>query len=346
MSSSDRDSILSNITLQLDYKNFDKADIIIEAVFEDINIKHKVLQEIEAVIRPDCIFASNTSALPISKIAAVSKRPENVIGMHYFSPVEKMDLLEIVVTDKTSKDVTSTAVEVGLRQGKTVIVVKDGPGFYTTRILAGTLSEIFELLREGIDPIRIDSVMTKFGFPVGPIQLLDEVGIDVGFHVSKDLGSVFKDRMGTDVSVLEVLIKEHGILGKKNNKGFFTYDEKKKRGALNPVVMNEFNKNKLPGEHNLSDEDLAFRLAGKLVNEAVYCLQEGIIDNPVDGDIGAVFGLGFPPFHGGPFRFVDTLGADKIVSKMQNFVSRYGKRFAPAPLLVEHAKNNKKFHKD
>jgi len=139
-----------------------------------------------------------------------------------------MDLLEIITTDTTSKETASAAVELGLKQGKTVIIVRDGPGFYTTRILAATLSEIFELIREGNDMMHIDNVMTKFGFPVGPIQLIDEVGIDIGYHVAKDLGAIFAERMGTDLSVLDALIKKN-ILGKKTNKGFFNYDEKKEK---------------------------------------------------------------------------------------------------------------------
>jgi len=345
MTAAERDKYLSNLVLQLNYKGFEHADILIEAVPEDINIKHKVLQEVEAVTNDSCIIASNTSALPISEIAKVSKRPDKIIGMHYFSPVEKMELLEIITTDKTSKETASVAVELGLKQGKVIIVVKDGPGFYTTRILAATLSEIFELIREGADMMRINKVMTQFGFPVGPIQLIDEVGIDVGYHVAKDLGAIFKERMGTDVSALDSLIKK-GILGKKSNKGFFEYDDKKKRKGINQEVVEEFLKYKKEGNFEITDDDLALRLAGKMINESIYCLQEKILDNPVDGDIGAVFGLGFPPFHGGPFRFVDTYGAQNLVSKLEEFTTRFGPRFKPCPLLVEKAKTNQKFHKD
>jgi len=222
---------LTNLKLQVDYTGFNKVDVIIEAVPEDLAIKHKVLQEIESIVKDTCVIASNTSALPIFQIAKVSKRPSQIIGMHYFSPVEKMDLLEIITTESTSKETAAIAVELGLKQGKTVIIVKDGPGFYTTRILSATLSEIFELIREGIDMNHIDQVMTKFGFPVGPIQLIDEVGIDVGYHVAKDLGAIFTERMGTDLTVLDNLIKKR-ILGKKSNVGFFTYDDKKKNDKV------------------------------------------------------------------------------------------------------------------
>lgn len=338
------ETTINSVAATTGYNGFRKADMVIEAVFEDLKIKHKVLVETEAAIRPDCIFATNTSALPITRIAEVSARPETVIGMHYFSPVPKMPLLEIVVTEKTADWVTATALEVGVKQGKTCIVVKDGPGFYTTRILAPFINESLVLMQEGADPLAMDKAMKNFGFPVGPVTLIDEVGIDVGAHINKgDLETFFAARGAKSSDLLNKLAAA-GFKGKKNRKGFLLYDEKtgkKVRGKVNEEALSFIGNRE---KRHVGELEIQERLALIMINEALHCLQDGIIKDARDGDIGAVFGLGFPPFLGGPFRYIDSLGAKVMAEKMHGLRQQWGDRFTPARLLEEYASGSLKFY--
>jgi 3-hydroxyacyl-CoA dehydrogenase/enoyl-CoA hydratase/3-hydroxybutyryl-CoA epimerase len=334
----DAEKKMALVTATTDYSGFKRCDVVIEAVFEDLSLKHQVLRDVEAVCGPETIFASNTSSLPITKIAEASKHPETVIGMHYFSPVNKMPLLEIITHPGTADWVTATCVEVGKAQGKTVIVVNDGVGFYTSRILAPYMNEAAHLLAEGADIAELDRALVDFGFPVGPITLLDEVGIDVAAKVGHIMHAAFGDRMLAP-DTTDALVKD-GRLGRKAKKGFYTYDDPKKK-VVDPTVYAL-----LPhgaARKRLDRHEMVERCVLQFVNEAVRCLGEGVLRSPRDGDIGAIFGLGFPPFLGGPFRYVDAQGVGKILERTEHYQDRFGKRFEPAPMLSDLVKAGKRF---
>ncbi len=333
----ERDEKMRLLTAGTGWEGFERVDVVVEAVFEDLALKQEMVKAFEAV-NPGGIFASNTSSIPITRIAEASKRPEGVLGMHYFSPVHKMPLLEVIVTDKTAHWATATAVALGKAQGKTVIVVRDGPGFYTSRILGPYMNEAAQLLVEGARVEEIDRALTDFGFPVGPIVLLDEVGIDVAAKVAKIMHQAFGDRMGAPEALAKVV--EAGRLGRKSKKGFYLYDGKGKR--VDPTVYDL-----LPGggaRKSFDRAEMAERVVSQMVNEAIRCLGEGILRGPRDGDVGAVFGLGFPPFLGGPFRWADAMGTKALLEKVQRLQGRFGTRFEPAPLLAEYGKAGRPFH--
>ncbi len=338
----DRDKALSRVLTTRDYSEMAHCDIVIEAVFEEIKIKQAVLKDVEKVTAKDCVFASNTSALPISEIAKASKRPETVLGMHYFSPVEKMPLLEVIRTDKTAAWATKKAVALGVKQGKTVIVVKDGPGFYTTRILAPYLNETCMLLEEGVRIEAIDRALMDFGFPVGPVRLIDEVGMDVAAHVGDFLGAFFRKTRG-EIPQSEALarLSKAGFAGRKNQKGFYDYTGGKKVKPGKTPNEEIYGLIEAAASKTVSPGDIADRIALVMVNEAAHCLQEGIIESPLDGDLGAILGLGFPPFLGGPFRYIDSVGAAKIVESLKKLADAHGPQFAPAKIIDDCAKKGK-----
>jgi 3-hydroxyacyl-CoA dehydrogenase/enoyl-CoA hydratase/3-hydroxybutyryl-CoA epimerase len=315
-----------------------RADLVIEAVFEDLDLKRRVLAEVEAATSEDAVIASNTSSLPIAQIARHSQRPARILGMHFFSPVHKMPLLEVVVTPDTDPGATATAVAFGRRLDKQVIVVRDGAGFYTSRALAPYMNEAARVVEEGAAVEDVDRAMTAFGFPVGPITLLDEVGIDVGAKVAKVMHEAFGPRMTPPAGMARVI--EDGRLGRKNKRGFYTYDGKEKRVDESVYAL-------LPERQprRFEEREIQERLVFAFLNEAVLCLQDGILRSARDGDVGAVFGLGFPPFRGGPFRYLDQLGARFAVEVLERLHAAHGLRFEPARLLVEMAKEDRSFHR-
>ena len=335
----EREDKLSLVSGTTDYSGMRSAEVIVEAVFEDLKLKQKTIGEVEAEA-PGVIFASNTSSIPIGRIAEGAAHPDKVIGMHFFSPVNKMPLLEIIRAPKTSPETVATVVALGKKIGKTVIVVNDGVGFYTSRILAPYMNEAAYLLIEGGAIEEIDHALVAFGFPVGPFQLLDEVGIDVGAKVAHIMLDAFGDRMVPPAGFEKVA--ESGRSGRKSKKGFYLYGEEK--GSSKQVDKSIYDL--LPGgpkRKELVSAEAAERCVLQMVNEAAHCLGEKILRSPRDGDIGAVFGLGFPPFRGGPFRYADSLGATAVVERLRRFQDQHGVRFAPAPLLLEMSKSGAKF---
>lgn len=336
----EEDQILAKIQPSARYEDLHAVDVVIEAVFEDLKVKHAVIKETESFTSKETIFASNTSSLPISDIAKGSSRPEQVIGMHYFSPVQKMPLLEIIKTKQTADWVTGTAFEIGNNQGKTVIVVNDGPGFYTTRILAPYMNEALLLLEEGAKIETVEKAMKQWGFPVGPMVLFDEVGIDVAAHINDVMGPFFEKRGMQSTSVTKELYK-NGFLGKKSKKGFYLYKDGSKDKEINTEIYEFFGGS---SRKNIDFKSIQERMGMMMVNEALWCLHDNILLSPKDGDLGAILGLGFPPFKGGPFFWVDHVGAQHVLTLMNQLEQQFGSRFKACPILEVYAKSGKKFY--
>ena len=334
----DHGRISALISGGVDYSGFELHDMVIEAVFEDAEVKRKVIAELEQAVGDSCIIATNTSTISIGRLQDGAQHPERVVGMHFFSPVAKMPLLEVIRGKDTADWATATAVRFGRRMGKTVIVLKDAPGFWVNRILAPYLNEAGWLLMEGVAIETIDRAMTRFGLPVGPITLIDEVGLDVAAKASTVLHEAFGSRFSPAPAVAALV--QAGWLGRKAGRGFFRYKAGKKRGVDTAAY-------EMIGVHPRGGpppEDVEQRLVLTMLNEAARAFSEGVVREARDGDIGAIYGLGFPPFRGGPLRYIDDRGAANIVRDLDRYASRFGDRFAPAEALVEMARSNRKFY--
>lgn len=337
---SDMQKQLSRLTGSVDYTGFDNTDVVIEAVFEDLTLKQNMVADVEEHCAAQTIFASNTSSIPIGQIAANAARPENVIGLHYFSPVDKMPLAEVIAHEGTSNQTISTTVELAKRQGKTPIVVKDGAGFYVNRILAPYMNESAEILLAGEPIEQIDLALVKFGFPVGPIKLLDEVGIDVGTKISPILVAQFGERFNSAPGFDKLLADDRK--GKKNKRGFYNYAGNKPGKDVDESVYDLLG---ITPNSRLSEKTISERCVLLMLNEAAMCLDEGVIRSARDGDIGAIFGIGFPPFLGGPFRYMDTLGIKHVVERLTYYQQQLGDKFTPAACLTNMVEQNQTFYR-
>jgi len=340
MKASDLMNAMARIEGTTRYEGFKHLDLVVEAVVEDLEIKKKVFTELDAATDPKAILATNTSSLSVSKIASAVKDPSRVVGMHFFNPVDKMPLVEVIRGTATSDEAASTVFQLSKKVGKTPILVKDSPGFVVNRILGPYMNEAVQIALEGVPVSRIDRVMERFGMPMGPIELIDEVGLDVGAKVSKVLYGAFGERMKPPPG-LEVLISE-GRLGKKAGKGIYLYEAGGKKKSEDPTLAK-----KLGIKENgagLTDEVIEKRLIYTMINEAARIVEEELVRDVADVDIGMIFGTGFAPFRGGLLRYADSVGADSIVTDLELFARNFGPRFQPAPFLQGLSVSGKKFY--
>lgn len=328
---------MHKISHTINYDGFSRADCVVEAVVENMKVKKDVLCEIEKHVPDTAVICTNTSSLSVTEMATSLKHPERFVGMHFFNPVDRMPLVEIVPTERTSADSIITAVALCKRLGKTPIVVKDCAGFLVNRCLIPYMNEVLRLLEEGVSLRKVDEVATKFGMPMGPGALSDTVGIDVLVKVCASLQAAYGSRMETPA--LLGRLYESGALGKKKDKGFYCYKNGKPSGQ-NPDLAKWCSQKTPP----LSDEDILHRGLFMMINEAALCLQEGVVKSANYLDMAMVMGTGFAPFRGGLLRYADTIGAARIVQKLQQYEKQYGERFRPAAYLVQLATTNQSFY--
>ncbi len=314
------------------------VDLVIEAAVENLELKKKIFQRLDAMAGDETILATNTSALPISELAATTRKPERVLGIHFFNPVHRMQLVEIVAAKQTAPEILQRALKFTQQIGKLPVVVKDSPGFLVNRILMPYLIEAGNLFEAGATIENLDEVMLNFGMPMGPMRLIDEVGVDVSLHVAQTLAAHFGDRMKIPAVLGKMM--EAKMLGVKNGHGFYLH-EKSEEARPNPQVATLVQNQTAAG---FSREELQERMVFLMVDEAARCLEEQIVAEPADVDFAMIMGTGFAPFRGGPLRYADSLGAEKIVGAMENLVDRGAEYFAPCNLLKQMASNGKKFY--
>lgn len=328
------------ISPTLDHSGLTRVDLVIEAVVEDLVVKQKVLAAAEERIGERAVFASNTSSLPISDIAARALRPERVVGLHFFNPVHRMPLVEVIAGSRSSPEALATVRAFAIELGKTPVLVHDSPGFLVNRVLMLYLNEAMHLLAEGVRIEAVDAAATAFGMPLGPFALLDEVGLDTAHHVAGVLQAAFGKRIGATAPVLGSMV-EAGRLGMKNGKGFYLYREEGRRGRPDPAVYALAHN---PAPRELPPETLQERLVLSMVNEAAVCLEAGVVREPRDVDVSMVLGTGYPPFRGGLLKHADAVGLPILVDRLSRLADAHGERFRPAGLLREMVREQRSFY--
>mgnify|MGYP001813581688 FL=1 len=326
MSVADMTGVLNKIQPALSYDGFDHVDIVVEAVVENPKVKHAVLTETEAKIREDAVLASNTSTISISHLAEPLKRPENFCGMHFFNPVHRMPLVEVIRGEKTGEEAIAKTVAYALAMGKKPIVVNDCPGFLVNRILSPYIGAFMGLVRRGVDFVTIDRAMERFGWPMGPAYLCDVVGIDTGVHAGAVMAEGFPDRMKYDFRTCHDVMFENERLGQKNGRGYYAYEADKK-GRPKKVVDEKVAALLAPvieGSETLDDEAIVDSMMIPMCLEAVRCLEDGIAASATDVDLALIYGIGFPPFRGGALHYIDDVGIDKFVARADELAAAVG----------------------
>lgn len=337
--------VISSITPTLSYADFKSTDFVVEAVVENEKVKRSVLAEVEANVTDSTIIASNTSTISITKLAEGLKRPENFCGMHFFNPVHRMPLVEIIRGEKTSENAIARGVQYATQMGKTPIVVNDCPGFLVNRILFPYFNGFIFLIDDGVDFQKIDKVMEKFGWPMGPAYLLDVVGIDTGEHASKIMAEGFPDRMGFTAKTVLAQMYELKRYGQKNGKGFYDYEIDKKgkpKKVVNPEVYNMIApvaKRKL----EVTDQEIVMRMMIPMIIESARCLEDKIVNTATEVDMGLLLGIGFPPFRAGALKYADSIGLAALEEESKKY-AHLGKLYEFTPNMKEMAKNNQKFY--
>ena len=339
--------VFTRIRPTLSFGDFANVDLVVEAVVENEKVKKSVLAEVEDHVKEDAILASNTSTISITRLAEGLKRPENFCGMHFFNPVHKMPLVEVIRGAKSSERAVAATVSYALAMGKTPIVVNDCPGFLVNRVLFPYFAGFIKLVNEGVDFLRIDKVMEKFGWPMGPAYLLDVVGIDTGHHANAVMAAGFPDRMASEEKTAIQAMFEAQRFGQKNGKGFYAYVPDKKgvpkktvdpeaQELLKPLV-------RVDNSASITDQDIIDRMMLPLIIECSRCLEDGIVNTPVEVDIALVYGLGFPPFRGGAFRYADAVGLKALCDTAAKFAS-LGKLYEPTAQMRRFAEHGGTFH--
>ena len=321
-----------------DWTGLNMADVVVEAVAESMDVKREVFAKLDRLCKPDAVLASNTSSLCISEMAEATQRPGRVVGLHFFNPVPKMPLVEVVRAEKSDDASLATAVALAGRIGKIPVLVKDAPGFLVNRVLIPYLAEALVMASEGVPVETIDLAMKKWGMPMGPFELLDEIGLDIAAHVLKSLGAHMDPPLATSPSVGTAL--ERGWLGKKSGKGFYLHGGKKSSKLLVNHEMAALVAGGKPAPA-VTDEQIHWRLVLPMVNEAAKLLAEGVADSADTVDLATVMGIGFAPFRGGLARFADSVGSDKVLVHLEQLAAKHGPRFAPAAALKPIAAGKK-----